>query len=137
MPAPHNGSLHPRRRLRVSVNISIGARTGTRRPRSTLPLVTGVRWAGKTPLHVAVRKGHIEVSRLLLVHSAGVNAKENSYLGTPLYGAAWAGRTDVAKLLLEHGADAAAANVARMMPLHATSLYGHVDVVRLLLDRGG
>ncbi|CAA0813035.1 Acyl-CoA-binding domain-containing protein 2 [Striga hermonthica] len=59
---------------------------------------------GRTPLHWAVDRGHLNVTALLLGKSADVNAKDDEGQ-TALHYAAVCERTSIAELLLKHGAD--------------------------------
>ena len=59
---------------------------------------------GWTPLHYAATGGHLELIRLLLDHSAYIDA-ESPNGSTPLMMAARYGAIDGARLLLEEGAD--------------------------------
>jgi ankyrin repeat protein len=60
-----------------------------------------------TPLHLASRRGHEDVSRLLLVHGADATARADGGK-SPLHMASERGHEHVVRLLLEHGADATA-----------------------------
>ena len=57
----------------------------------------------ETPLHKAVREGHLETVRALL-DSCDVNAESNIGM-TPLQWACVTGNRDIVELLLSHGAD--------------------------------
>ncbi|EPS69902.1 hypothetical protein M569_04861 [Genlisea aurea] len=59
---------------------------------------------GRTPLHWAVDRGHLNISELLLKNNADINAKDNEGQ-TALHYAAICERSDIAKLLVENGAD--------------------------------
>ncbi|GER46727.1 acyl-CoA-binding domain-containing protein 1 [Striga asiatica] len=59
---------------------------------------------GRTPLHWAVDRGHLNVTALLLDKNADVNAKDDEGQ-TALHYAAVCERTTIAELLLKHGAD--------------------------------
>ena len=59
---------------------------------------------GWTPLHYAASGGHAEVAKLLLSHSAYIDA-ESPNGTTPLMMAAMYGSPEVVKLLLDEGAD--------------------------------
>ena len=61
---------------------------------------------GKTPLHYAVDREHVEVARYLLEQGADVNAHHEPSLGnTPLSEVAATCSYTMAKLLVEAGAD--------------------------------
>lgn len=60
---------------------------------------------GKTPLHYAAAKGHLNVVEFLVSKGANVNAR-NSSGATPLYLAKGFGRKDVVEFLTKHGATA-------------------------------
>jgi uncharacterized protein len=85
------------------------------------------------PLHSAIAARGFEVTRLLLVHGADPNARQQGGF-TPLQGAAGADRRDLVELLLAHGArpeDRAddgrtAADVARDK--------GHAEMAAFLVD---
>ncbi|GER34294.1 acyl-CoA-binding domain-containing protein 1 [Striga asiatica] len=59
---------------------------------------------GRTPLHWAVDRGHLNVTALLLDKNADVNAKDDEGQ-TALHYAAVCERSSIAELLLKHGAD--------------------------------
>ncbi|KAL1532058.1 Acyl-CoA-binding domain-containing protein 1 [Salvia divinorum] len=59
---------------------------------------------GRTPLHWAVDRGHLNITELLLNKNADVNAKDGEGQ-TPLHYAAVCERTAIAELLVKHGAD--------------------------------
>jgi ankyrin repeat protein len=59
---------------------------------------------GWTPLHVASRYGHLEISRVLVDHGANVNARQENHW-TPLYLSARNGHLGIVKVLFERGAD--------------------------------
>lgn len=60
---------------------------------------------GKTPLHYAAAKGHLNVVEWLVKNGANVNARNSSGI-TPLYLAKGFGKKDVAQFLEQHGAAA-------------------------------
>ena len=87
-------------------------------------------WAA--PLHLASRRDHVEVVRMLLKFGADVTAR-NKHGMTPLH---LASQTEVAHMLLESSANVAARSETGWTPLHMVSRKGHVDVTRLLLEHG-
>ena len=89
----------------------------------------------ETPLHVASRRGHSDIARLLLEHGADANAHDG-YKRNPLHLPSGTGLLDVARVLLDHGADPNGQNGDKNTPLHRASRNGHVDVARVLLDHG-
>jgi ankyrin repeat protein len=61
--------------------------------------------AGETPLMIAARTGNLEAVKVLLAHSADVNAAEESRGYTPLMMASVENHPDVVKFLLDRGAN--------------------------------
>ncbi|KAL2550807.1 Acyl-CoA-binding domain-containing protein 1 [Forsythia ovata] len=59
---------------------------------------------GRTPLHWAVDRGHVNVIELILNNNADLNAKDNEGQ-TPLHYAALCERAAIAELLVKHNAD--------------------------------
>lgn len=59
---------------------------------------------GRTPLHWAVDRGHLNIAELLVSRNAEVNAKDNEGQ-TPLHYAAMCERGDIAEYLVKHKAD--------------------------------
>lgn len=62
---------------------------------------------GRTPLHLAAERGHVQVAETLLAHGADVNAQSNN-ASTPLHDAVFHQKTDVVVVLLRYGADRSA-----------------------------
>lgn len=92
--------------------------------------------AGRTPLHLAVLRGHAPLVRLLLQRGAQAGAADLAGR-TPLHEAAWRGRSRVAELLLRRGAPAAARSGAGLTPLHEAAALGRTLLAGLLLGALG
>jgi hypothetical protein len=89
---------------------------------------------GNTPLHYAVRNGHVEITRLLLENGAEVNVKSVGGF-TPLHWAAWNGHVDILHLLDENGADLEVQNNDGRRALHIAASYGHLPFIQELISR--
>ena len=89
-----------------------------------------------TPLVWSVRKGHIDMVKVLLDGGTDLNKAAKYGRTTPLLEAVTEGRKDVVQLLLDRGADPNKANKVGSTPLHFSALWVNRDVVQLLLDRG-
>lgn len=91
---------------------------------------------GTTPLALAIKKGNIEIVRMLLQDP---KIRVNQAIGNnvaPLSVAAQYGRKDIVRALLRKGADPNLANNAAMGPLHVACMRGDTAITRMLLDRG-
>ena len=89
---------------------------------------------GSTPLHIAAKKGCLEVLRLLCQNQASLEARDDTGR-TPLYCAAKENQVDSVRYLLEQKANPNAGNNQDgMTPLNRACQGGHVACVRLLLD---
>jgi ankyrin repeat protein len=91
---------------------------------------------GRTPLHLAARRGQAKTAAVLLAAGAAVNAQDKDRW-TPLHLAAAGGHEDVVRLLLENKADP---NILildqRCSPLHLAALSGKRKLVEVLIDHG-
>jgi len=86
-------------------------------------------------LHLAAKKGDLEVIESLIAQGCGVDAREKDG-HTPLYTAALYGQTTVAEFLVSKSADVNAKTLSGKTALHAASEGGYVDVAKLLIAAG-
>ena len=86
-------------------------------------------WRGRTPLHFAAEKGHLDCARFLVEEKgADINAKDKFGM-TPLHLACETGMLDIIHYLSEKGAQIVQDNLGRT-PLDVAAEKGQVDVLR-------
>lgn len=98
-----------------------------------IALDADVNKTGWTPLHYAATGGHIEVVKLLLQHSAYIDA-ESPNKTTPLMMAAMYGNPQTVELLLAEGADAGLKNQKGMTALDFADAAGKQAAAKVLLQ---
>ena len=86
---------------------------------------------GRTPLMLALQRGHRDVLAVLLRRGADANAV-TPWGDTPLHQAARWGEIALLGLLLEHGADARARDLWGKTPVERALQFGHHDAARAL-----
>ncbi len=89
-----------------------------------------------TPLHAAAAGLKTELARLLLAHSANVNATQEGGW-TSLHAAAQSGNRELVELLITSGADLKVRASNNQTPLDLAMLNGHSEIVDLLEQIGG
>jgi ankyrin repeat protein len=89
----------------------------------------------ETTLHVAARRGHVEIARVLLRHGANTEARDNDNF-SPLDLVVEEGHVELAQVLLEYGADANPQDNPRYTPLYLVSLAGQPAAAQVLLSHG-
>ena len=89
-----------------------------------------------TPLYYAVKGGHIDTVRYLLIeHNARLNIKSKKGC-TTLHMAAHIGNVDIFNLLIEYGADIHdKMNDHNFTVMHVAACEGNVNMLRLLIER--
>lgn len=89
-----------------------------------------------TPLHLAARKGHLDIVKLLIGAGAFINVP-NCEGHFPIHVAAAAGKTEVVDTLLAAGSRCNAKDKPdKNTPLHLACSRGHNAIVRLLIAAG-
>ncbi len=98
--------------------------------------ITGGRVGRVTPLHLAVRNGHLNVVKVLIDALADVNRKTRRNY-TSLHLAAQNGHLDVVEFLIDKNSDVSAKTQEGYTPLHLAAQNGHLDVVKYLISEKG
>ena len=89
----------------------------------------------QTPLYVAARNGHVNITQLLLIYKASID-KADSDGHTPLYVAAQQGHVNVVQLLLANNALVDESDTFGWTPLHAAAHRNKGVIVELLCNAG-
>ena len=88
---------------------------------------------GSSPLHLASRRRHIDIVRMLIDRGADVSA-QNKFGSTALHLASRDGDIELARILIDRGADMSAQDKFRSTALHLACRDGHLDLGRMLID---
>jgi ankyrin repeat protein len=90
----------------------------------------------KTPLHLALESGHVDIAKYIIEKGADINLKDKDS-ASPLHNAAYLGNLEIVDLLLKKGATSLnEGNFRKQTPLHFASERGHPEVAARLLDAG-
>lgn len=102
----------------------------------TTDLLHALRGLGnRTPLHIAVKNGSVEIAALLIKYGAAVNTPDSGGC-TPLHWAAMSGQTALIKLLLENAAEVDSQDIADSTPLHEAIRHNQLNATHFLLEHG-
>lgn len=97
-----------------------------------------------TPLGLAVREGHLEIARVLLVAGADPRCVVGLYRGTPVHEAGYFGHVDILELFLEGHTGGGVPTIELdtqgayngLTPLHDAIWQGHPGAARALVEAG-
>ncbi|XP_062278193.1 B-cell lymphoma 3 protein homolog [Scomber scombrus] len=93
-------------------------------------------YEGLSPLHLAVLRGHKDLSMMLLEAGADINAMDIKSGQSPLMHAVESNNADMVHFLIESGCDVNSQSYSGNTALHSACGRGQVDTVRLLLKSG-
>lgn len=92
----------------------------------------------KSPLHIAAKKGHTDIIKILLKSGMmDINLKTSPEGETPLHYAIKKNNIDIAKILIDSGANINEPDIKGTTPLHlAASEAERIDIMKLLIKNG-
>ncbi|EMI9087804.1 MULTISPECIES: ankyrin repeat domain-containing protein [Bacillus] len=88
-----------------------------------------------TWLHVAAKKGHLEIVEYLINKGIDIDAKGGTFDASALNLAAGEGHLEIVKYLIETGAELDV-SLAKRNPLFGAIYGGHKEVVEFLVEKG-
>lgn len=88
-----------------------------------------------TWLHVAAKKGHLEMVEYLINKGIDIDARGDIFDASPIRVAAGAGHFEIVKYLIERGAELDV-TLAKRNPLFGAIYGGHKEVVECLVEKG-
>ena len=110
------------------------------RIRQLLDLPTNVNEVGKSRvflLHKTIRKGNVELVRLLLQYGSNPNRFGHNEGSTPLFHAVAANNLPLVKVLLEYGAEPHLKRKNMILsPIQKAAISGNTEMVKFILDHG-
>lgn len=89
----------------------------------------------QTALHIAARRGEVDVMKLLLSYGAHVNGGTVDLM-TPLHEACFGGHPEAVAILISKGAETNARNIDGSTPLCFACSKGSIQCVQLLIEAG-
>jgi len=92
---------------------------------------------GYSPLHLAIRAGHVNVCKLILKHGGRnvVDQRDENRGFTPLMISVQQRNHTIMKLLVSHGADVSIGVPSRINPAYTEFDYTALRIARMLMDR--
>ncbi|MBJ8030050.1 ankyrin repeat domain-containing protein [Bacillus cereus group sp. N21] len=88
-----------------------------------------------TWLHVAVKKGHLEIVKYLIEKGIDIDARGGTFDASALNVAAGAGHLEIVKYLIEVGAELDV-SLAKRNPLFGAIYGGHKEVAEFVVGKG-
>ena len=132
---PTQATLAPEETALLAEWTRVGDALAVRRMIEQGACVEAVSADGTTALMTAAAEGHLEVSKVLLMHNAQVNAR-NDEGETAMHFAVRNNQAAIMALLLENGAEVDARTTSGITPLMMASWSGFEQLVKQLLAAG-